>query len=179
MPNAPLIATVAPVTLARIQRALLRSAVAGVAVLAAGTTGCNSDEVPRSANDETTEGGETTGPEETGEESTEDTGPPPDKTCRDGTQCMLACAATYPADPTPEDPTLQDFFLSCFLECGKDLDAEEALAMINLVSCISDVCYGDGTCGEMQDNDACSICLAAGLLDDMPPGCEAEAEACK
>jgi hypothetical protein len=179
MPNGRLIATVASVTLARIQREASRLALGGLALVAACLVACNSDEVPRSANDETTEGGETTGPEETGEESTEDTGPPPDRTCRDGIQCLLACATMYPANPTPEDPTLEDFFLACFLDCGKDLDAQESLAMINLVSCISDNCYGDGSCGGDATDDECSICFAAGLLDKTPPGCEAEGEACK
>lgn len=173
MPNPRLIATVASVTPKRIQRAAI-----GLCLVAGPLAGCNSDEVLRAANDETTEEGTTDPTEDTGDGPREDMGPPPDRTCRDGTQCLLACAATYPADPTDEDPTLEDFFLACFLECGKELDAQESLAMINLVSCISDVCYGNGTCVAGESNDECTICLTVGLLDKAPPGCEAEAEAC-
>jgi hypothetical protein len=162
--------------------AALRSTGAGVipaaALGAALALACNSDEKLRAATDDTTDTGTSDETTDTGEESTEDTGPPPDKTCRDGVQCMLACAAQYPANPTPEDPTLEDYLLSCFLECGKDLDAEEALAMIELVSCISDGCYGSGVCVAGESTEECTACLVAGLLEEEPPGCEAQGMAC-
>ena len=157
-----------------------------MALIAAATfavAGCNSDEVPRSASDDTTETSTTGETMETGEDST-DTGPPPDKTCRDGISCLIACAAGYPANPTPEDPNLEDFFLGCFLECGKGLTAEEALAMIELVSCVSEFCYANESCVAnsepgADDDAACQLCLAGGLLDENWEPCLEEAQACR
>lgn len=161
--------------------------VLGTALLAAS---CNSDEKPRSATDETTEDGGTTEETDTGTEESTDTGPPPDKTCRDGVACIFACAAEYPMDPGPEDPALDDFFLACFLECGQDLTAEEALALIRLVSCVSDICYGNGSCSSpggdtgtdstTGDPADCQLCLGGNLLQQNPgpEGCEEESDNC-
>ncbi len=151
----------------------------GVALGLVLAAGCNSDEKPRSAVDDTDDTGVTDEPSDTEDTDDTDTGPPPDKTCRDGVQCMLACAATYPQDPGPEDPTLEDFYLGCFLGCGKDLDGDEALAMIELTSCVSDKCYANGTCGADPPTDVeCAACFFIGLNDQMSEGCEDEAAAC-
>jgi hypothetical protein len=162
--------------------------VLGTALLA---LSCNSDEKPVSANDETTEDEGTSEETDTGSEST-DTGPPPDRTCRDAVQCIFACAADYPMNPSPEDPDLEDYFLACFLECGQDLTAEEALALIRLVSCVSDICYGNGSCsspgdtGDGTDSTTgdpadCQLCLGGNLLQQNPgpEGCEEESMNCK
>jgi hypothetical protein len=160
--------------------------------LAIALLACNSDEKPGAETSETTSSTSDTDTTESGDETT-DTGPPPDRTCRDAIACIIGCAAKYPTDPGPEDPELDDYFLACFLECGKDLEAEEALALIELVSCVSDKCYGEGQCiapgGESAGTDTdsetgptqdekCQTCLGAGLLDIEPPGCIEEAAAC-
>jgi hypothetical protein len=102
----------------------------------------------------------------------EETGPF-STTCRDAIQCLVMCQSAAAFNPMPEPD------LSCFLECDKDLSAEEAYLLIKLAECIGLKCSNSGACGPESTDMACLTCIAANATDLQPPGCRDEADACQ
>lgn len=155
----------------------------GALLVSLGLFACNSDALFASAGPESTGEPESTGgstavivpttgePGSTGSTGGTSTGgdttgePPPDKTCEDFLECLGPCALS--AD------------LECIAACGTDLPPEELAKLAMLGLCVGGNCFESGTCtlDTLQD-PACLACLALGLLNPNPPGCEAQAEAC-
>ncbi len=169
---------------------LLRLALSACLVLGAGLA-CNSDDLdqdptlPSSGAPDTTgtpttgaidptTGDPTTGDPTTGgaESSTGTTGapttgepPPPPQSCRDILMCVGMCALTL-------DP-------ACFTQCAEGLDPQEAAKAVALGVCIGQGCFESGVCTtDTLMEPACLACVALGVLDLHPDGCEDQADAC-
>ncbi len=126
----------------------------------------------------------------TGQGASSSTGPKPvpESTCRDAIECVFGCAAGLPM-PLPPEPDL-----SCFLDCDKGLDEEEALQLLRLVDCVAQQCAEKGFCdmggstgtggdtgtggGSGGTIDPCTNCILVNVQDPQPAGCVEEAEAC-
>ena len=117
--------------------------------------------------DPTTQGpttqGPTTGDPTPGDPTTGD--PPPQQTCRDVLMCVGKCALTL-------DP-------ACFQACAEDLPPDEAAKAAALGLCVGQGCFGSGTCSpDTLMDPPCLACIAFGVLDLHPDGCEDQADAC-
>lgn len=140
---------------------------------------CNSDDL-FGAEPATTTGDETTGtstgttaepttgePTTTGDLTTgTSTGePPPDTSCDEFLACLGPCALS--AD------------VMCILGCTEGLPPDEAMKVGDLLVCIGQGCFESGACTQdtLQD-PICLACLAFGLMNKHPPGCEDQADAC-
>lgn len=153
---------------------LVLSVVLGLSVPA-----CNSDDL--FGVDPSTSTGETTGtstgttaaptstgidPTSTGDVSSSSTGePPPETTCDEFLGCLGPCALS--AD------------IECIIGCTEGLPPDEAAKVGQLVVCLGMACFESGACTpETLQEPLCLACIAFGLMNPNPPGCEAEADAC-
>lgn len=143
-----------------------------------GGLACNSDDL-FGVQPGTTTGDETTGTStgttavpttgeatSTGEVASTSTGePPPDTSCDEFLACLGPCALA--AD------------VMCIIGCTEGLPPDEAAKVGELLVCIGQTCFESGACTQdtLQD-PICLACIAFGLMNQHPPGCEAEADAC-
>lgn len=66
--------------------------------------------------------------------------PEPDVTCQDAIGCVFQCAVEIQLAQMIEPD------LSCFLECIEVLTEDEAVKLIKLANCASEVCAAEGHC---------------------------------
>ncbi|HET6583692.1 MAG TPA: hypothetical protein VFG69_09595 [Nannocystaceae bacterium] len=66
--------------------------------------------------------------------------PHPDMTCQDAITCVFQCAIDLQLMPTPEPD------LACFLECIEVLTPDEAVKLIRLANCASELCAAEMMC---------------------------------
>jgi hypothetical protein len=142
---------------------------------------CNSDDLgldATAATTTTTTGTSTTAPPTTGEFTTTTTStttttttglttgePPAAPTCKELLDCVLPCALM--------------FDLECAQMCAEGLPPEEANEAFELGLCVGMACFESGACSTDNLMDpVCLACIGFLLMDDMPEGCEAEAQAC-
>lgn len=144
---------------------------------------CNSDDLGLDATQSSTTGSSTsstTAPPTTGDlttttttgtSTTTTTGdlttgePPAAPTCKELLDCVLPCVLM--------------FDLECAQMCADGLAPEEATEAFELGLCVGMACFETGACStENLTDPVCLACIGFLLMDDMPEGCEAEAEAC-
>lgn len=66
--------------------------------------------------------------------------PDPDVTCQDAIGCVFQCAIDLQLNPTPEPD------LACFLDCIEVLTPEEAVKLLKLANCASELCAAEMMC---------------------------------
>lgn len=91
--------------------------------------------------------------------------PPPETSCDEFFACLGPCALS--AD------------LMCIFDCAQGLPPDEAMKVGGLLVCVGQICFESGACTQdtLQD-PICLACIAFGLMNPKPPGCEDEAAAC-
>lgn len=91
--------------------------------------------------------------------------PPPDTSCDEFLACLGPCALS--AD------------IMCILGCTEGLPPDEAAKVGQLLVCVGQVCFDSGACSpDTLQDPICLACIAFGLMNKHPPGCEEQADAC-
>lgn len=139
---------------------------------------CDSDEIVQENGTSSSGEPETTLPFEPGTTTEE---PPPDPpfpsetsiTCRDVIECLALIAL--------DGITAED--IESFIKCQDGLtDEQEAIYLIDLLSCVGFGCTEAGLCKEeqtLENSLQCFNCFSINILSPFPPGCEQEAAMCK
>ncbi|TPV93393.1 MAG: hypothetical protein B7733_20825 [Myxococcales bacterium FL481] len=91
----------------------------------------------------------------------------PGLSCREILECVVGCLAE--GDAT-----------GCVAGCSAEAEPDEGATATSLVACVVRECVASGVCGLAQlDSPECLACIGWGLAVPRPPGCEAEAAACR